>query len=283
MPYSDEYVHYLQRGPFPGRIDPWAEAPRYFKQVRSGVVGALHTSLHDDWLKRGYIPILDASIQMPELRQPNLYLRRQQDTQLGQDAWDYETATARLAVEPGIEVDPTEEDLPAIFVRHMESGELVTVIEVIAPQSKTNQQHMIAYEDRRSYLVHQLGVNVVEIDLTRSAQRLLQTTLVASYAYIIAIYLPGEAPRFIGMEYNAPLKSFALPLRREVLKVETQRLYESAYQSGNIAAKIDYDRRYERDDLPFPMLLTGAQREEAFLAVENWQEKLESLRQATPT
>lgn len=40
------YIHLLESGPLPGRIDTWAAAGRFFKQRRTGVFGRL-----DDRLK----------------------------------------------------------------------------------------------------------------------------------------------------------------------------------------------------------------------------------------
>jgi hypothetical protein len=39
--YADAYVEHWSAGPFPGRIDPWAEAGHYFKQIHGGVISEL--------------------------------------------------------------------------------------------------------------------------------------------------------------------------------------------------------------------------------------------------
>ena len=55
MPYSDAYVDLLARGPFPGRIDLWAETGRYFHQIHAGIISALLEQLHLPLLRMGYV------------------------------------------------------------------------------------------------------------------------------------------------------------------------------------------------------------------------------------
>lgn len=35
---SPDYITLAQAGPFPDQVDPWAENPRYFQQLHSGML-----------------------------------------------------------------------------------------------------------------------------------------------------------------------------------------------------------------------------------------------------
>jgi hypothetical protein len=117
----------------------------------------------------------------------------------------------------------------------------------------------------------------MEIDPTRSVKRLLHDVLVTTYAYHVAVYLPQQVPRVIGVEYGEPLKRVALPLRGEVVPMELQAAYDFAYRQASVAGHIHSEGRYTEGNLPFPTLLTEDQRREALTTVENWQTELARL------
>lgn len=274
MRYSDEYVQLLAQGAFPGKTDPWAEVGRYFQQIHAGIIGAMLENLRLPLMQRGYIAGREASLLIAEHHEPDVHI-----THVATDApdkinWDYAAAAEAVRVEPGILVEAEDADQHALYIKEMETGNLVTVVEIVSPNNKTVPDEMLRYESKRRTLVHEKGVNLVEIDLTRSVKRLIPKT---TTAYHIALHLPRAAARVINMAYGEMLKSFALPLRREVLVVETQALYTHAYQQASIAAQIRSEGRYNRDDLPFASLLTSVQREEALESVTQWLKALEAL------
>ena len=76
------------------------------------------------------------------------------------------------------------------------------------------------------------------------------------HAYHAIIYLPGEFPQLIGMDFRQAMKRIAIPLRGEVIPVELQAAYDSAYQEVTTAAQMLNDGFYTEPNLPFPSLLT---------------------------
>lgn len=279
--YSQGYIQHRQRGPFPGHIDPWAEAGRYFHQIHSGMINHLQDQLQDDLNALGYQAGKEASLQIYANRKPDLYIQSMQRPQRPAPEWDYATAAAAIQVEPGTTVMDELPDLDALYITDMDSGNLVTVIEIISPRNKTHLNEMALYKSQRHELFLSQGVNVVEIDATRSITRLLVTSLVEENPYHIAIYLPGTLPRVLVSDFETPLKPFALPLRGEVVRVETQSAYDRAYQRGAVAGLIEGDNQYIADSLPFPTTLTDEQRTNALTAVDHWRTELERLQQET--
>jgi hypothetical protein len=282
MTFSEAYVECLKQCPFPGRIDPWAEAGLYFQQIHSGMINDFLGVLGDTLLRMGYLTSRERSLQIIEPRQPDISIRsgeRQPSEPVNvASGWNYEQAAVGVSAEPGIIVAGDYFDLDGIHIKRIPSGELVTVLEIISPSNKTHRVDMQEYIDQRDHLIHKQGVNFVELDLTRSVKRLLQDKITVSYTYHIAIYIPHQLPRVIGMEFEESIKPFALPLREEVILVEPQGLYDSAYRTAAIAAQIEHESRYTEADLPFPTLLSSEQRSAALAAVEQWMNELERLK-----
>jgi hypothetical protein len=279
MARSPAYIHQLKTGPFPGRVDPWAEAGRYFHQIHGSVIDHLVDQIQDLLLERGYIAGKEVSLQIVEGRQPDLFVTREQDVTTGA-AWDYEAAAIEILVEPGTAILSSEPELQALHIKALDTAELVTVVEIISPSNKTHPQEIALYQQQRGRLFLSQAVNVVEIDATRSVKRLLDHPLTNNHPYHIAVYLPGELPRVIVSEFEQPLKRFALPLRAEVIPVELHQAYERAYQRFAIAGQIQNESRYNEGDLPFPSLLTSEQRRDALSTVAEWQQTLARLSQS---
>jgi hypothetical protein len=278
MRYSEEYVQHLRQGPFPGQIDPWAEDGRYFQQIHAGMIGILLEDLHLPLPARGYTAGREASLLIAGNREPDLNLWLNEPARQIQ-SWDYGAVAEALQVEPGLRVEMDEPELEAIYIRDSDTGELVTLVEIISPRNKISPGEMLLYTANRDALIRLRGVNVVEIDLTRSLKHLLSGSLAARYAYHIAVYLPGESARLIGVQYDEPIKSFALPLRQDALPVATQTVYDRAYHHASTASQMRREKHYSRDMLPFPSLLTEVQKQEALQTVQDWLTTLDDLRQ----
>lgn len=274
MVYSDAYVQHLSAGPFPGRTDPWAEIGRYFHQIHSSMMDNFAAQATPTLLEMGYIIGREASLQIAEGREPDIFIQRAMNAPLPHLRWDYELAASEALLEPGIVLE-ADVELDALHVRRHASGELVTVLEIISPSNKDRPELVADYKRRRERLVVEQGVNVVEIDLTLSVKRLVNSH---PHAYHVAIYLPDNNPRLIIMDYGTPLKPFALPLRGEIFPLKLQPAYDHAYRQFTIAAQIHQRNDYAEAKLPFPSLLTDPQRQQALESVRQWQEHLARLR-----
>ena len=274
--YSMEYVRHQQRGPFTGQIDPWAEDGHYFQQIHANMISRIQDQLQDELNERGYKVGRETSLQVFANRKPDIYIQRPL-TKQPPAQMDYVTIAAELAVDPGTRVLDEEPELDALHIYEFGSHELISVIEIISPSNKTHPADMQLYRDQRESLFLSQNVSVVEIDATRSFRRLLRVT---DHAYHIAVHLPGELPRILVSDFGEPIKPFALPLRGEGVRVETQAAYDWAYQRGGIAALINDAGHYMPDLLPFPSMLTQAQHQSAIAAVEQWQTELARLREA---
>ena len=267
------YIEQLKAGPFVGRIDPWSENARYFHQMHGGIIEYILRQIQDPLLQMGYVASKELSLQIMGGREPDISVHRGR-TRLTDVAWNYDAAATALQVEAGIEVEQL--DLDRIDILQAD-GTLVTVLEVISPGNKTRLNSVEEYIARRDDLVYLQGINVVEIDATRSYRRLIEHYYTSLYSYMTMIYMPANNPRIIGSHLNEQLKRFALPLRQAVVPVEPHQAYQDAYQSAAIARQIEFNHDYALQSLPYPTLLSPAEQAECFAAIDVWRESLEQL------
>lgn len=274
--FSAAYIQLRQHGAFHGRIDPFAEAGRYFQQLHSGMINHLQDQLQDELNRRGYQAGKEASLQIFAPRQPDLYIENIKQARPTVD-FDYDAVAAALQVTAGIEALTQEPELEALHITSMDTGNLVTVIEIISPRNKTHLEEILLYQKQRQHLFLDNQVNFVEIDATRSVRHLINHPLADNNPYHIAVYIPKKLPRIIQSAFAESLKSFALPLIGEGIRVEPQQAYDRAYQRGAIAGLILQEGQYTREALPFPSTLRDTQIENALQAVATWQAELQRL------
>jgi hypothetical protein len=277
--YSPEYVEHLKQGPFPHRIDPWGEIGWYFQQIHAGMIGNFAEQLDPQLMLMGYFLGREASLQIANKREPDIFIESRRRSRQTMTRWTYQTAAEALKLEGGVAADD-ELDLDALYIRKLDTGDLVTIVEVVSPSNKVGT--MLAYREYRAYMLHQ-GVNVVEIDITRSEKRLLQNRWTNEFPYHIAIHLPNETPLVIPIEFDQSLKSFALPLQNEVISVDTQMAYDYGYRIVTVAGHLNEEGDYTLKKLPFPSLLTEVQKQELVADVQEWRKKLQTLKQKSET
>jgi hypothetical protein len=268
------YIELLKAGPFDGRIDPWSEHARYFHQMHGDIIHFILQQIQDPLLEMGYVASKELTLQILGVRQPDISVHREQvDTPSNQ--WSYDAAAAALKVKTGAEVELL--DLDRISVTDAK-GTLITVLEVISPGNKIRPKAIEDYIARRNDLVYSQGVNVVEIDATRTYRRLLEHHSVATYSYHVMVYMPDDNPRLFGSLFSQPLEPFALPLRKAAITVKPQQAYQDAYRSTAIARQIEFNNDYTLEAMPFPTLVAPSEQQECLSVIDRWRVALAALR-----
>ncbi len=277
---SQAYYDLLERGPFPDRIDPWAEHGRYFQQIHAEMISVLRRNLKIPLREMGYIIGRETSLQIAEGREPDAYIQRTMQGVGRPPAWNYEEIAAELLAEPGVLLENAV-DIGALHIRDTTSGRLVTVIELISPGNKTTDTLIYDYQSRRERLIVEHGVHVLEVDATRSVKRLLYDGFVQHFPYHVVVFIAGESPRFMGVTLENPLPRIAIPLHQDAIAAEFGDVYHEAYTIASIAEYMLLEDHYTEQNLPFPSTLTNEQRKEALKSVSDWKHELDQLRAQT--
>lgn len=272
---SQAYIKLKKQGPFPNQVDPWAEDAHYFQQLHNDMIGHFARQLEPLLDPLGYEIGREASLQIAEGREPDLYIQRSMGMGIATPtpSLKYSLAATEIEAEPGVRLDH-EVNLNALHIQA--SGNLITVIELISPGNKIKAEAIADYRARRERLIER-GVNVVEIDTTRSVKRLIYDPIAGEYPYHATVFIPGDSPYFIGIEYGQPLKRIAIPLRVETVPIELHDAYTDAYRLYSLASQMLEAGHYVEDHLPFPTLMSDKRRREALEAVEKWKVELARL------
>jgi len=229
-------------------------------------------------LDQGYVISKENSLQIAEMRKPDITIQHMSADAPDIPAYDYPTAAAEILAEPLLLIETEEPDLQAIHIHESGTNRLITVIEIISPRNKAYDPDMVRYQQQRSQLFLSQGASVVEIDLTRSVKRLVDHSLTWQSPYHIAVHLPSQQIYVTPMTVGEALKNCALPLLSGVMGVELQTAYTTAYRETTIAAQIENNGHYIVEQLPFPSLLTNEQTATALAAVEKWRAEMARLR-----
>lgn len=269
---SEKEIQLLEQGPFPGRIDPWAEHEHVFHSLHEQMIGVMTDVLRKPLLQRGYVVGRETSLQVVESRIPDVFIRRDAPV-FNPGQVSYDLAAEEVLADAGILIQELP-PLTALAIYERDTHRLVTVIEVVSPANKDRDKAIQEYEQRRERLYLTQGINVVEVDITRSQKRLITHPLLEPFPYHAAVFLSGEGLRIIGMSLEQPLKRIALPLRGEVVPLDLHAIYDRAYQQLGLAALIQNETHYDIAHLPFPSLLTDDQQRDALAQARAWQAEL---------
>ncbi len=128
-------------------------------------------------------------------------------------------------------------------------GKVITVIEFVSPSNKLPGDGLRKYRQKQADVVH-AGINLVEIDLTRSGERSLASAVAGmpreyrESAYLTCVFRAAKQ-RF--EVYRMPLRerlpSIRIPLRErdEDVMLDVQEVVDRAYEDGRYD-DIDYTK-----------------------------------------
>ncbi|MDZ4769047.1 MAG: DUF4058 family protein [Chloroflexota bacterium] len=275
--YSQQYADHLKKGAFPDRIDPWAEAPRYFQQIHANMIGNLQQVLNDELERRGYTVGREVSLQVLENREPDLHIYKRPVSNDAQPRWDFLSVSESIVSRPLRVIDDFTDRFDSLKIYEMTTGDLVTIVEVISPGNKLDVGEIAAYRERRRDNLNK-SVYIVELDITRSIKRMVKSVTADIYPYHAAFHLYDQPSCITGVEFDQPLGRIAIPLRSEAVGVNLSTIYCNAYEHARIASQIYNDSNYEYSALPFPSVMTAPQRETIMNLAQIWSARLQELK-----
>jgi hypothetical protein len=264
----------LEQGPFPNHFDPWLEKGHYFHQFHGHMITNLFNALVGAAMEHGYILGREASIQILN-NEPDLFVVNPSYNSL--PSRNFTAALFELGLEESTSFQINDEvKLDRLVVSSAETGRVVTVLELISPSNKSDDERIMRYQSRRQGLLNN-ATDIVEIDLIRSYKHLINNAVAQEYPYHIAIHLYDGISHFWGMALEKPLKSFALPIEDKVIPVELNRIYRQSYSQLQIAWQMINQRHYSAENLPFPSTISDAEREKLLAALEDWKAKVQGV------
>lgn len=147
-----------------------------------------------------------------------------------------------------LEVDvPLNDEVGENFleVHEVETGRLVTLLELLSPANKLHHQGRAEYEDKRGH-VFRTRTNLVEIDLLRAGEPMPVVGRPVNRDYRILVSRGRERPhaQLYAFNLRQPIPSFVLPLlpEDEEPRVELNNILHDLYRRARYDLRLDYSR-----------------------------------------
>jgi hypothetical protein len=258
--------------PFPG-MDPYLEHPSLWPEVHTRLISAIATSLEtrlsDDYFigveKRIYQLTADDSvlIGIPDTTIAKL-----------SSATGSSTGNQTPIVEPNEDAGATTTlikpatcltvTLPMpvqiresyLEIRDIETGDVITSIEVLSPANKRSGEGRRAYEFKRQTVLGS-QTHLIEIDLLRSGHPMPMMGSIQTTNYRILVSQSQQRPhaQLYGFNVEQPIPIIPIPLKlgEGDLDLDLQQLLTNIYDQARYARRIDYQTK------PIPALLEPSQ------------------------
>ncbi|MCO5168840.1 MAG: DUF4058 family protein [Planctomycetes bacterium] len=231
--------------PFPG-MDPYLEDPARWPDVHVTLVTALRDALMQR-LRPRYVVRVEERVYVTgedeeELIRPDLAVLPRPPA-----AAPPQASTGRVPVPVVVAtVIAAEQRERFLEVRAPDSGEVVTVIEVLSPTNKRGPRSA----GRESYLAKRRAVlaspaHLVELDLLRAGARAPMAGPLPPGDYHVIVSHAERRPRceVYPLSLRAALPVIPFPLRgEEAVEVDLQAVLEDVYARGGYDLDVDYDR-----------------------------------------
>lgn len=231
--------------PFPG-MDPYLEVRGRWPNVHASLISSIREDLREV-IRPKYVAHIQERIQLTNIQQgyyPDVLLLKQPPT-------PFSTSATRVADEPQTFALIDESyHVPYIEIISVESGEVVTVIELLSPANKSGKGRVDYIEKQEELL--ETNVNLVEIDLLGYGRntvlaRRISTIKPDNWRYIISISRANQRRKLqcYAMSIEQRLPRCLIPLREPDPDVvlDLPSAFNKAYTVGDYDILIDYSVR----------------------------------------
>jgi hypothetical protein len=218
------------RTPFPG-MDPYLEHPEPWQGFHNSLIAALAIDLGPRLRSRYYV----ATEERTYLCAPD------RSTFIGRpDLNVFGPAAGAVRVELPI---PDHVREAYLEVRHVGTGEVVTVLEMLSPTNKHPGEGRRQYEQKR-LTVFGSRTNLVEIDLLRAGEPMLMWGNGHDSPYRILVSRARQRPSgdLYAFSVRQSIPDFPLPLQPDEAEplVELNRIVHDLYERAGYDLRIDY-------------------------------------------
>lgn len=239
--------------PFPG-MDPYLEQPDLWPEVHSRLLVAIADSLGPQLRPKYRVAI-----------EKRVYEDIRDDVLIGRpDATVFEVlaqpTTPILSQSRATTIAPITVELPMpeeiqeryLEIREVNTGIVVTTLELISPSNKRPGRGRQQYEEKRLKILAS-QTHLVEVDLIRAFTPLPMFAPEPASPYRILVSRADQRPRADLYPFNvrSPIPAFPLPLQSTdpAIVVDVQSLLEQLYERASYDLVIDYSQ------MPVPPLL----------------------------
>ena len=239
--------------PFPG-MDPWLEDPARWPGVHQALITYLRDAMQPH-LRPRYAATIGERIYVAAHHRsiyPDVMVVQRP---LKEAALEYAAEAPSISrdddevAEPWIISLPSDEvRIPCIEIVQTDTGEVVTIIELLSPINKAEGAGREQYLKKRAEVL-QSQANLVEVDLLGAGLRTIPTPFDATgrpprHRYLIGVYRATDRDRVAvyPIRLDQRLPRFRVPLRPPDcdIVVDLQAAFERCYDNGAYADLVNY-------------------------------------------
>ena len=231
------------RSPFPG-MDPYLEHPTLWTDVHNSLIAAIRDALAPVLRPRYYIA-LESRVYTMDV--DNLVLVGRPDLAVLPYEGPQQVSSLPLAGAGFVEVEvPVKDEVEETYleVRETEGGQVITIIELLSPGNKVNNEGRKDYEEKR-LAIFSSRTNLVEIDLLRAGAPIpVSKKIQSDYRILIrrgARHLRGQLYPFSARQM---IPAFTLPLLPgdKEPQVELNTILHDLYERASFDLRLDYTK-----------------------------------------
>ena len=231
--------------PFPG-MNPYLEHPALWSGVHHRLITAVANDLAPK-IRPKYIAAIEERVY--EISGETSLLVGVPDVSVQRSltsAAPSSLAVASSATQPMEVTIPLAEILTEGYleIRSVETGEVITVIEILSPKNKQSVVGRLQYETKRQK-VFASDTNLVEIDLLRQGKPMpMEGAIESHYRIVVSRSQTRPKAALYGFNLRDNIPQFPLPLGSEDVEpwVDLQGLLHEIYDQGAYDLRLDYNR-----------------------------------------
>lgn len=238
--------------PFPG-MNPYLEHPSLWSGVHHRLITAIANDLAPQIRPKYIVAIEERVYQMSGEESlligiPDVSVQRSQTaTNVKGNTIESSVAVATPTINPIVATIPLPEILTEGYleIRSVETGEVITAIEILSPKNKQSTVGRLQYETKRQSVLGSC-THLVEIDLLRQGKPMPILSPIVESDYRILVSRSDTRPKAELYAFNLPdrIPQFSLPLRSQSAEplVDLQKLVHEIYEQGGYDLRLDYNR-----------------------------------------
>jgi hypothetical protein len=232
------------RSPFPGR-DPYLEHPSLWPDVHNSLIAAIRDNLASRLAPRYYVGLERRAYL---LKPDEIVFIGRPDIAFIPHRPPEKLSTLPLADVAVLNVDvPMNDEVSENYleIHQVETGKLVTVLELLSPANKLHNQGREEYERKRDQIFRS-RTNLVEIDLLRAGEPMMVVGRTVQSDYHILVSRGAERPRARLFAFNVrqPIPNFHIPLLPgdEEPLLDLGRVLHDLYDRARFDLRLNYEK-----------------------------------------
>jgi hypothetical protein len=224
-------------------MDPYLEHPAFWPDVHNSLIVAIRDALTPLVAPRYYIGLERRAYL---LKPDDIVFIGRPDISVVSHAPSPQPASRPLAEVGVLEVEvPMTDEVSENFleIREVNTGKLVTILELLSPANKLYEEGRNQYQQKRAHIFLS-QTSLVEVDLLRAGEPMPVVGQTTKSDYRILVSRGWQRPRAQLYPFNLrqPIPIFSLPLLREdkAVPVDLGAILHALYDRARFDLRLDY-------------------------------------------